>query len=97
MFPHPCTECNVESVLKQVIELGRWLTTAAAGGTAEHLVERHLFTQMLAMGAKLHGEFFASVGPPARAGRRGDAPRSGLSTAAARRRRWPRRTPASPA
>jgi hypothetical protein len=49
--------------LKQVIELGRWLTTAAADGTAEHLVERRLFTQMLAMGAKLLGEFFASVGP----------------------------------
>jgi hypothetical protein len=63
MFPHPCTECNVESVLKQVIELGQWLTQAAAAGTAEHQVERHLFRQMLAMGATLLGEFLASVGP----------------------------------
>jgi hypothetical protein len=63
MFPKAHPECNVESVLMSVIELGQWLTAAAAAGTAEHQVERHLFTQMLAMGATLLGEFFKSVGP----------------------------------
>jgi hypothetical protein len=63
MFLHTGTECKVESALKQVIELGQWLTRAAASGTAEHEVERHLFKEMLAMGAKLLGEFFTSVGP----------------------------------
>jgi hypothetical protein len=63
MCPHSPTQCNVESALKQVLELGRWLTGAVAAGTAEHEVERHLFTAMLAMGATLLGEFLASVGP----------------------------------
>lgn len=63
MFPQLSTQCNVESVLKQVVELGRWLTNAAEAGTAEHEVERHLFRQLLAMGATLLGEFFKSVGP----------------------------------
>src|SRR5436190_2214605 len=63
MFPKADPQCNVESVLARVIELGQWLTAAGAAGTAEHQVERHLFTQMLAMGAELLGEFFKSVGP----------------------------------
>jgi hypothetical protein len=63
MFPHSSAQCNVESALKQVLELGRWLTAAVAAGTAEHLVERHLFAQLLKTGATLLGEFFASVGP----------------------------------
>jgi hypothetical protein len=63
MFPPAHPECNVESALKQLIALGQWLATAAAAGTAEHQVERHLFKQMLAMGAELLGEFFKSVGP----------------------------------
>jgi hypothetical protein len=63
MFSHTSAECNVEAVLKRVLELGQWLTKAAEAGTAEHLVERHLFDEMLAMGAKLLGEFFKSVGP----------------------------------
>ena len=63
MFAKVGSECNVESVLMQVIELGKWLTKAAAGGTAEHEVERHLFTEMLAMGGKLLGEFLQSAGP----------------------------------
>lgn len=63
MFPHSPTQCNVESALKQVLELGRWLTGAVAAGTAEHEVERHLFTQLLRTGATLLGEFLASVGP----------------------------------
>lgn len=63
MVPKAHPECNVESVLAKVVELGQWLTTAAASGTAEHEVERHLFTRMLAMGATLLGEFFESVGP----------------------------------
>jgi hypothetical protein len=63
MFPHSSTQCNVESALKQVLELGRWLTQAVAAGTAEHEVEQHLFTRMLAVGATLLGEFLASVGP----------------------------------
>jgi hypothetical protein len=63
MVPHSSTQCNVESALKQVLELGRWLTQAVAAGTAEHEVEQHLFTRMLAVGATLLGEFLASVGP----------------------------------
>jgi len=63
MFPPAHPECNVESALKQLIALGQWLTSAAAAGTAEHQVERHLFTRMLAVGATLLGEFFESVGP----------------------------------
>ena len=63
MFAKAGTECNIESVLVKVVELGQWLTKAAAMGTAEHRVERHVFTEMLAMGAKCLGEFFKSVGP----------------------------------
>lgn len=63
MFPKEHPQCNVESALARVIELGEWLTAAAAAGTAEHQVERHLFAQVLAMGAALLGEFFKSVGP----------------------------------
>jgi hypothetical protein len=63
MFAKAGTECNIESVLVKVVELGQWLTKAAALGTAEHLVERRVFTEMLAMGAKCLGEFFKSVGP----------------------------------
>jgi hypothetical protein len=63
MFPKAHPECNVESALKHLIELGQWLASAAAAGTAQHEVERHLLAQMLAMGATLLGEFFKSVGP----------------------------------
>ncbi len=63
MFPQPTSACNIESALKQVLELGRWLTRAAATGTAAHDVERHLFTQMLAVGGTMFGEFLKSVGP----------------------------------
>jgi hypothetical protein len=63
MFAKAGAECNVETVVLQVIELGRWLTRAAAQGTAEHVVEQHLFEEALAMGHKLLGEFFKSVGP----------------------------------
>jgi hypothetical protein len=63
MFAKAGRQCNIESALVQLVELGRWLTSAAATGTAEHLVERHLFKEMLAMGARLLGEFFESVGP----------------------------------
>ncbi len=63
MFPKAHLECNVESALTKLIELGHWLTAAATAGTAEHEVERHLFAQMLVMGATLLGEFFKSIGP----------------------------------
>jgi len=63
MFSKAGSECNVESVLMQVVELGRWLATAAALGTSEHLVERHLVTKVMAMGAELLDQFFKSVGP----------------------------------
>jgi len=59
MFPKAHPECNVESVLARVVELGQWLTAAAAAGTAEHQVERHLFTQVIAMGRTLLGAFIA--------------------------------------
>jgi hypothetical protein len=62
MFPKPAAHCNIESALMHMVEVGEWLTRAVAMGTAEHLVEQHLFTQMLAMGAKLLGEYFKSVG-----------------------------------
>src|SRR5579862_1637326 len=63
MFADAGAEFNVETALVRVAELGRWLSQAAANGTAEHLVERHLFTQALALAANLLGEFFKSVGP----------------------------------
>jgi hypothetical protein len=63
MFANAGAQCNIEAVLMQVVELGQWLTRAVATGTAEHLVERRLFVEMLAMGGKLLGEFFKSVGP----------------------------------
>jgi hypothetical protein len=63
MFPKLAANCNIESVLMQIVELGQWLTKAMEMGTAEHLVEGHVFTEMLAMGAKCLGEFFKSGGP----------------------------------
>jgi hypothetical protein len=63
MFAKAAAQCNMESVFMQVVEMGQWLARAAAMGTAEHLVERHLFAEMLALGAKLLGEYFKSVGP----------------------------------
>lgn len=63
MFVKAAAEFKVESALTQLIELGKWLGRAAASGTAEHVVERHIFGRMLAVGAELLGEFFESVGP----------------------------------
>jgi hypothetical protein len=63
MFPKAAAQCNIESIITQLVQLSEWLVKAASTGAAEHLVERHLFTEMLAMGAKLLGEYFKSVGP----------------------------------
>ncbi len=63
MFVHATPEFKIASAMNQLIALGQWLMESARSGTAEHVVERHLFDQMLAMGATLLGEFFQSVGP----------------------------------
>ena len=63
MFSQASTQFKVESAMNQLIGLTQWLTGAAKSGTAEHVVERHLFDQMLAMGKTLLGEFFQLVGP----------------------------------
>jgi hypothetical protein len=63
MFAKPASEFNVESSIMQLIELGRWLANAAQSGTAEHVVERYVFSQILAIGKTALGEFFKMIGP----------------------------------
>lgn len=63
MFAKAAMEFKIASAMNQLIGLGQWLAEAALSGTAEQVVERHLFDRMLAMGATLLGEFFQSVGP----------------------------------
>jgi hypothetical protein len=63
MFVKAMPEFKIASAMDQLLELGRWLAAAAESGTAEHVVERHLFERMLAMGRTLLGEFLRSVGP----------------------------------
>lgn len=58
--PRSPTPCIIEPA--RALELGRWLTAAAA---AEHEVERHLCTWMLAVGTPLLDDFVGSVGPQA--------------------------------
>jgi hypothetical protein len=63
MFANAASEFNVESVsMKQLMELRQWLAAAARAGTAEHVVEKHVFAKMLAMGAAVLQEFFDLVG-----------------------------------
>ena len=62
MFTPTAMECKVENVHKQLDELEQWLGRAAREGTAEHEVERHLFQEVLEMGAKLLGSFLRGVG-----------------------------------
>ena len=63
MFAKAVAECNVDAARGQLAELESWVAEAAREGTAAHVVERHLFRQMLALGAELFGAFLRSVGP----------------------------------
>jgi hypothetical protein len=63
MVAKTVAEYKVETALLQMIELSQWLDAAAAQGTAAHVVERHIFTRVLAMGAEFMGDYFNSVGP----------------------------------
>jgi hypothetical protein len=63
MFVNASTEFKLASAMNQLIGLGQWLIEAVKSGTAEHVVERHVFDQILVMGATLMGDFFKSVGP----------------------------------
>ncbi len=63
MFAKASTEFKIESAMNRLIGLEQWLSEAARSGTAEHVVERHLFNEMLAMGHTLLGRFFELVGP----------------------------------
>ncbi len=63
MFANDRAECNPEAARAQLEELGRYVAGAARDGAAAHAVERHLFRQVLALGAKLFGWFLRLVGP----------------------------------
>lgn len=63
MVAKAVTECNVVGAREQLAELEQWVAAAAREGTGSHVVERHLFRRVLALGATLLGVFFRSVGP----------------------------------
>ena len=63
MVAKTTVEFKVEGVRERLTELEYWLANAAQQGTAEHEVERHLFREMLALGAQLLGAFLKMVGP----------------------------------
>ena len=63
MVAKTTVEFKVEGVREQLTELECWLANAAQQGTAEHEVERHLFREILALGAQLLGAFLKLVGP----------------------------------
>src|SRR5689334_19109854 len=63
MFAIAQAECNLSAAREQLEALGRYVAVAARDGTAADAVERHLFRQVLALGARLFGLFLASVGP----------------------------------
>ena len=56
-------EFKVQGVRERLTALECWLADAAQQGTAEHEVERHIFREMLALGAQLLGAFLNLVGP----------------------------------
>lgn len=67
MLTQPSPECNIASSIeearRQLEELEQWLRQAVQQGAAAHEVERHLFQQVLSLGAKLLGGFLKEVGP----------------------------------
>ena len=63
MVAKTTVEFKVEGVRERLTELEYWLANAAQQGVAEHEVERHLFREMLALGAQLLGAFLKLVGP----------------------------------
>ena len=63
MVAKTTVEFEVEGVRERLTQLESWLANAAQQGTAEHEVERHLFREMLALGAQLLGAFLKLVGP----------------------------------
>jgi hypothetical protein len=63
MVAKTTVEFKVEGVRERLTALECWVANAAREGTAEHEVERHLFQEMLALGAQLLGAFLKLVGP----------------------------------
>lgn len=63
MVAKTTVEFKVEGVRERLTKLEYWLANAAQQGTAEHEVERHLFREMLALGAQLLDAFLKLVGP----------------------------------
>jgi hypothetical protein len=63
MVTKTTVEFKVQGVRERLTALECWLANAAQQGTAEHEVERHLFREMLALGAQLLGAFLNLVGP----------------------------------
>jgi hypothetical protein len=63
MFTEATLEFKVQGVRDELAVLEQWLARAARDGTAAHEVERHVFRQVLALGAKLFGAFLVLVGP----------------------------------
>ena len=63
MIAETAVEFKVDGVRDRLVNLEQWLVRAAEQGTGEHEVERHLFQEMLALGAQLLGAFFKLVGP----------------------------------
>ena len=68
MFTEATLEFKVQGVREELAGLEQWLAKAAQEGTAAHEVERHLFRQVLALGANLRTGSRCGVGPSSRAG-----------------------------
>ncbi len=63
MVAETTVEFKVDGVRERLTGLEQWLLKAAQQGRGEHEVERHLFRQMLALGAQLLGAYLKLVGP----------------------------------
>lgn len=63
MVAKTTVEFKVEGVRERLTELESWLANAAQQGTGEHVVERRLFQEMLALGTQLLEAFLKLVGP----------------------------------
>jgi len=63
MISQTATEFKVDGVRERLTALEQWLVRAAEEGAGEHMVERHLFREVLALGAQLLAAYLKLVGP----------------------------------
>ena len=63
MIAETAVEFKVDGVRERLPNLEQWLARSAQQGMGEHEVERHLFQEMLALGAQLLEAFLKLVGP----------------------------------